>query len=405
MATSRKFAIVASLIASGAFIGGAPRVVEADDFLLAGGARVTGEFLNVDQSPRTTYEVKLSAGGTVTFPKEQVQEVVRSVPAAVEYETIRHQYPDTLDGQWALAEWCKEHKLLDQRKAHLQRVIEIEPNHTNARAMLGYNRLQGQWRTTAEHQSALGKVEYKGQWRYPQEIEIIEAKEKQDKAERSWNPIIRRHREKIGGNASQAAKDAILAINDPTAVPALTKLMELEQDEAVRLLYVRALVKIGTGDSLLTVAKRSLTDPSEEIRTTAMELLAASKQRFFVDYYLQQLRSPDNLVVNRAAVALSYFKDQRSIAPLIDSLITKHTQQFQAGGPPGAINAGQGPNGAGLAMGNSVQNVTSLKQNEGVLAALLSVIDNKVNYRFDLDAWKHWYNGQKKQRLIDVRRS
>jgi hypothetical protein len=404
MATSRKFAIVASLIASGAFVGGAPRVVEADDFLLAGGARVTGEFLNADQSPRTTYEVKLSVGGTVTFPKEQVQEVVRSVPAAVEYETIRHQYPDTLDGQWALAEWCKDHKLLDQRKAHLQRVIEIEPNHMNARALLGYNRLQGQWRTTAEHQSALGKVEYKGQWRYPQEIEIIEAKEKQDKAERSWNPIIRRHREKIGGNASQAAKDAILAINDPTAVPALTKLMELEQDEAVRLLYVRALVKIGTGDSLLTVAKRSLTDPSEEIRTTAMELLAASKQRFFVDYYLQQLRSPDNLVVNRTAVALSYFKDPRSIAPLIDALVTKHTQQIQMG-QPGAIAAGQGPGGVGLNMGANVRTETAMKQNEGVLASLLSVIDNKVNYRFDLEAWKHWYNGQKKQRLIDVRRS
>ncbi|MCE9604590.1 MAG: HEAT repeat domain-containing protein [Planctomycetia bacterium] len=397
---------LAALFAAAAPFCSFATVASADEFVLASGGRISGEFLNADQSPRLTYEVKLfSGGGVVTFDREQVQDVVRRSPAETEYEIVRHQYPDTSAGQWALAEWCKEKKLTDLRKSHLERVIELEPNHENARAALGYNRLQGQWRTRAEHLSSLGKVQYKGQWRYPQEIEIIESKQKNEQAKQAWFGNLKRLRDKLGGTGSQAAVDGIVNIVDPAAVPALKQFMDKEDDAVTRKLYVRALAKIGTGAAEMILAERSLNDDSEEIRLTALDLLAASPQKSFVDYYIQQLHSADNEIVNRAGVALSRFKDPRSIAPLIDALVTKHKYSITTGNPGGGLSAGQGSGGAGLSTGSSTRVVTDEKQNQGVLESLVSVVGNKVNYRFDVQAWKQWYAGQKKMRLLDVRRS
>ena len=55
-----------------------------------------------------------------------------------------------MEGQWKLAEWCHEHGLPDQRKTHLQRVIELDPDHVEARRLLGYSKIDGKWMTQEE---------------------------------------------------------------------------------------------------------------------------------------------------------------------------------------------------------------------------------------------------------------
>lgn len=388
------------------------RLAAADEFLLTTGSRIEGEFLNFDQSPRTTYEVKLATGGKITFTRDQVQEVIRQPPAETEYETLRHQQPDTAAGHLKLADWCRENKLVAQRKQHLQRVIELEPNNQQARLLLDYSRIDGQWRTQAEHQQLLGKVQYKGQWRYPQEVQIIEAKEKADQAKQAWFRNLKALNDKLGGNASRAAADSIATINDPAAIPALKASYERErnnQNVSVRELYVRALGKIDTYGSDAVLCEIALNDDSSDIRQTAVEILAASKRKNCVDFFIRGLSHADNVIVNRAGVALSYFKDPRSVAPLIDALVTVHQQQVVQGqaGQIGAGFGGQigGPQGGGLSMGQSVTTVKNQKQNRGVLEGLLTVVENKANYQFDEEAWKHWYSALKKAKAIDVRRS
>lgn len=393
-------------------VGRAPQA-DADQFLLASGGRIEGEYLNPDQSPRKTYDVKLSSGSLISFARDQVQEVVRVSPAELEYETLRHQQPDTADGHWKLAEWCKENKLPAQRKMHAERVIELEPNHQQARLALDYSRIQGQWRTQAEHLSSLGKVQYKGQWRYPQEIAIIEAKEKADQAKQSWFRNLKALHDKLGGNASQAAAASIAAIDDPAAVPALRAAYEREKnnrDSTLRELYVRALGKIDKYSADAVLCEIALFDGSSDIRQTALEILAASKRTNSVDFFIRGLSHQDNIVVNRAGVALSYFKDPRSVAPLIDALVTTHTTTYVSGSGSGQIGAGFGGQvgggmGGGISMGQTVINQKNMKENRGVLESLLSVIDNKANYQFDEEAWKHWYSALKKAKAIDVRRS
>lgn len=388
------------------------RPVAADEFLLSTGARIDGEFLNADQSPRTTYELKLASGSKLIFTRDQVQEVVRVSPAELEYETLRHQEPDTAEGHWKLATWCKENKLAELSKEHLRRVIELEPNHKDARPALGYSRIQGQWRTQAEHLASLGKVQHKGQWRYPQEIMIIEAKEKADQAKQTWFRNLKALHDKIGGNAGPAAMDSIANISDPWAIPALKASYDKErsnQSDTLRELYVRAFGKIDNYAADAVLCEIALHDDSSEIRQTALEILAAAKRKNCVDYFIRGLTHADNVIVNRAGVALSYFKDPRSIAPLIDALVTTHTTTLVAGnaGQIGAGFGGQvgGGMGGGLNMGQSVINQKNQKQNRGVYEGLLSVIDNKANYQFDEEAWKHWYSALKKAKAIDVRRS
>lgn len=388
------------------------RPAAADEFLLTSGGRVDGEYLNPDQLPRTTYEMRLASGSKVTFARDQVQEVVRRSPAELEYETLRHQQPDTAEGHMKLAAWCKDNKLTELNKEHLRRVIEIEPNHKDARPALGYSRINGQWRTQAEHLASLGKVQHKGQWRYPQEILIIETKEKADLAKQTWFRNLKALHDKIGGNAGQAAMDSIATISDPAAIPALKAAYDKErnnQNDALRELYVKAFGKIDNYAADAVLCEIALEDNSGEIRTTALEILAASKRKNCVDFFIRGLTDADNAIVNRAGVALSYFKDPRSVAPLIDALVTTHTTTLVSGnaGQIGAGFGGQvgGGMGGGISMGQTVVNQKNTKENRGVYEGLMSVIGNKANFQFNEEAWKHWYSALKKAKAIDVRRS
>ncbi len=44
-----------------------------------------------------------------------------------------------------LADWCVEVGLMPQARAHLERVIDFEPDHELARDLLGYRRVDYDW--------------------------------------------------------------------------------------------------------------------------------------------------------------------------------------------------------------------------------------------------------------------
>ena len=175
-----------------------------------------------------------------------MKEVVAQRPEEAEYEKIRPQYPDTPKGQWDLAKWCEEHQLSAQRKAHLKRVIELDPNHADARHALGYSQIDGQWTTQEESMTKQGYRKYKGRYRTAQEIEILESKRKTELAEKEWHQKIKRWRSWLGGSADQQARDNITGITDAAAVRALATGLRDDKEPAVRLLYVEALAKIET---------------------------------------------------------------------------------------------------------------------------------------------------------------
>ena len=50
----------------------------------------------------------------------------------------------------ALAGWCRRNGLNDQARAHLHRVIQLEPDHALARSELGYRFVEEQWLANEE---------------------------------------------------------------------------------------------------------------------------------------------------------------------------------------------------------------------------------------------------------------
>jgi hypothetical protein len=398
------------------------RPATADVFVLASGGHVDGELANPDEKPRQTYVVKLTTGGQISLQADQVVEVKAVRPDVEEYEKIRSDYPDTVEGQSSLAQWCKEHSLPTQRKAHLRRIIELDPDHAVARMLLGYKKIDGQWMTEEEWRKKEGYVKYKNEWKLPQEVKILEEKRAQELAENEWFQKIKRWRGWLGTDRSRQARENIAGIDDPKAIRALVDKLGLnkadkhglDSSQEARLLYVDALGRIHTPEAASVLAACSVEDDDREVRLTSLEQLESMKSPKIVAYYVSKLsdKKSSNAMVNRAAIGLSRMKAASSVGPLIEALVTQHKQlvgsggggggmpmsmSFPTGGTKGGIGMGMGGGGGGPKM------VLYTVQNQSVLDAL--VVITGQNFSFDQRAWRTWYASQNKPQPIDARRS
>ncbi len=378
-----------------------------ETFVLQQGGQIEGEWVNPNQLPRETYVVKTASGVTVTLARAQVRQVVRQRPNEAEYERIRPRYADTVEGQLQLAEWCRERNLPAQRRAHLERVIELDPNHVQARHGLGYSQVGGRWTTQKEAMEEQGLKWFKGRYRTKQEIEILEERQKQEAAEKEWAQKIDRWEGWLKGDKARLAKESIDEITDPAAVKGLVQAMKSNSNPAVRLLFVAALARIGAQDAEKALAYFAVEDPIDEVRLTCLDHLKAKKNPAAVDFFVSYLRSKDNRYVNRAGVALGQMGDRSAVSPLIDALVTEHKYKVQSR-PAGQTSStfGMGPGGSPGPMGMSFGGggpkvVTEYLQNRAVLEALTSLTG--VNYGFDVRAWRSWYTLQRKREAADLR--
>ncbi len=78
---------------------------------------------------------------------------------------------------------------------------------------MGYLYINGEWTTTAAVREREGYVFYRGRWRTPQEVEILEAKSKRELAEKEWSVKLARWRADIEvPNKSKFAYQSITSI-------------------------------------------------------------------------------------------------------------------------------------------------------------------------------------------------
>ncbi len=374
-------------------------------FVLKTGGRVTGQWLNRDESPRKTYVVKLAGGGQLTLQKSQVKQVLRASPEQVEYERIRPSYADTVQGQWDLSAWCLERRLSAQRKTHLERIIELDPDHVKARRALGYDQHNGKWMKRDELMRSQGYVRYKGRWVTPQEVELAEKDRKTELAEKDWARKLKRWRGWLGGRKDGEARKGILGMKDPLAVAALTRALANDHFQPAQLLYIESLARIGTPDAVRALAVTAIKDPIKEVRLTCLDYLEKKPDPNVTAYFVSRLRAKYNPEVNLAAVALRRVNDPSAIGPLIDALVTVHKFKIitsKPGQTSASFPTGGTPGGGGLSVGSAPKIIKRAFQNQAVLDALASL--TRQNFEFDQKAWKNWHASQQKRETLDARR-
>jgi len=372
-------------------------------FVLVNGGRVEGKLLNPDQLPRQDYLVRTPQGAEVTLTPDQVEDVIHRRPEEVQYESIRHGYPDTIEGQWELAEWCRQRHLLAARETHLRRIIELDPNHELARRALGYSRVGDRWMTQEERMLAEGYRRYKGRWRTSQEIELMERDQEKERAEGEWKQKLAMWRDWLGTDRHRLATENIEKIKDPNAIKALAYALEDESRDQARLMYVEALARIGTTGANRILAVWSMNDKVEEVRLTCLDYLKEKNDPESVPYFIGRLASDSNAEINRAAKALGYLENPSAVGPLIDALVTVHQYKVTTGNPgqTSATFSNAGP--GGLSVGSSTKIVSRNAPNRDVLDALVSLTGG-VNFSFDVGRWKAWYATQMTRPNLDTRR-
>lgn len=389
------------MLAAALAVAGGDRA-RADTFVLHNGGQIRGQWLNRDQRPLRQYQIVTETGGRLTLGAIQVREVLPRDETLEEYERIAPGFPDTVDGQWQLAEWCRTHKLVKPRQAVLAHLLELDPDHAGARRGLGYSQVRGRWELPKDVLLQRGYELSGRQWRYPQEIELEKQRQTRAQAEKEWLVRLTRCREQLGTDKAQAATQELAEVRDPQAVPALTLLLKREPLRPVKLLYIQVLAAIGTSEAVQTLIQATLQDPDEEIFYECLDHLVKQKPPHVAEQYAQVLKDANNVRVNRAACALGRLGDQTVLSPLIDALITTHriiipgkSDSYTASFLNGPAGGGSGDGSAGPVGGNSFSAGDSTKviprtvTNQQVLEALIR-LSGGTNFGFDQQAWRSW---------------
>ena len=122
------------------------------------------------------------------------------------YEAQREHAEDDVASHLELANWCRQHRLPKQERAHLSRALQLNSNHRIARKRLGYRLVNGQWVSNSELWQAASQSR------------------ETRRAFRKWQPELKKLLTALDSrNEAQwlDAKEKLLAIVETEAIPAI----------------------------------------------------------------------------------------------------------------------------------------------------------------------------------------
>ena len=186
--------------------------------------------------------------------------------ALVAYRKTRDKYRDTADGQLALARWCTNHKLEEQARAHLTRVLELDPDHAEARQRLGYRKLDGRW--VDEHEMA----------------QTLALARKASSVAAEWVSRLQKLRDRlVDNNASkrEKARAELMALRDPAAADAIDVVF-CRQTSDMALLGVDSLKNIQAPEAARVLAWHAVFSPWPEVRHAAAMALQSEEKHDYV---------------------------------------------------------------------------------------------------------------------------
>lgn len=371
----------------------------ADILVLNSGGRIQGQFITPPKADDEVYRFRTSDGIVIEIRAQEVAKIEKKgmQSGLEEYELKKSEMQDTIEGNLEMARWCAENQFLSQRKAHYERVLELDSDNLDARRALGYKKmLDGEWRTSDAEMEEQGKVKYKGRWISTQEKELMEKQAEEKIKTKKLTSNIKKWIKALGTAKEESALAELESLRDPLAVPGIQKAYENEKRPPVRKVLIKCLGRIGTELALKSLLQIAVDEKDEELRLTALDNLIPHKGAGVTNYFIMRLspKKSTNPQINHAAYALGELKDTSAIPALIEALVTTHKFQVVLGNQNGQTTAGAGRSstgggGMGFSMGSSVKTVSQNIQNQEVLEALKKITE--VNFMYDKTSWINWY--------------
>ena len=269
-----------------------PCAVQADVVELASGAKLAGR-ASSEQS-RTTLTIEFESGGRLTLPRSEISALLPENAAEIEYRKRAPTVPDTVASQWALAAWCQKNKLRDAYRHHLQRIIELEPDHAEARVRLGHQQVNGQWLDREQLMLARGMIRYEGQFRTRQEVAILLQAKQGKKQTADWKNLLKRWRNELDSRdrtKSEAAIGKFRQLKDPAAAAALANLLLAEEQRSVKILLLDVAGSIRHFNTIDALARVALQDADEELRYSALEQIQRARVPGANEPFVRALKS------------------------------------------------------------------------------------------------------------------
>jgi hypothetical protein len=368
--------------------------------MLKSGAQLEGRCVEEATEGRRSVQIETATGVVIRLGASQISQRTRGSDALAEYERIAPKTPDTAADQWQLSLWCRDHKLESQRREHARRVIELDPNQADAWRSLGYTEIGGQWKTQREYFEDRGYVFYRGKWRLPQVVDILEEKNRIELLEREWFGRLRQWRTQLVSDQSEEVSERFKTIRDPNALKAIAENLRLETSPEVRLLYVSSLTSIPDRRAMDLLIFTALNDPHVEVFHACADQLVSLQRSDLPKRLVESLQDARNQRVNRAAYVLGELGNRDVIPALISKLVTTHHVSRPSSGQvtttlvksgPGIGPATQLANmPAGISVGQSAESIFYRVPNQEVLRALVRLSGGQ-SFGFDSQAWTNWW--------------
>ena len=379
------------------------QLAEADTVHTDSGGQLRGSVVRDNAIPRDQIAVE-SPWGRISLKRTDVSSIQPETPAEAEYRRRSPTVSDTAIAQMALARWCRDHGLGNQLRIHAQRVLTIDPQHEEARQLLGYHRVNGVWMTRDDLLTQRGLIRHEGEYRTKQEIELITQAKAVEDAVREWKRNLRRLRTELNSSRPDLAREAakrLRELNEPLALDPLMKWLGEEKNPRIKATLMRTVARYDNGPALGALVRIALEDPDPESRALSHELLAQSRGTGLAIPFVAALSSKSNATINLAADGLLALKAHGAVDKLVEVLISTHKFRVgnDSGGDTYSMNTATGSHSFG---GSAPKIVKQDLKNPRVLNALVELTG--VNFAYDQQAWRAWLASRQTEVAFDLRR-
>lgn len=372
----------------------------ADRFQLKDGRVLTGKVVRTDtiseeQKEETRLAIEVASGVRVDVYESDLSRSgghLKTDPREEEYRQKITRLSDTADAHYKAAQWCTQQGLRDLARAHYFRTIDLNPNHSEARAAVGYTKSSdtGRWVKRENQMHERGKILHKGKWIFPEYIPMDYSNQQQQQELAALKKNINRWHSEVlrdhAGKGSQALAQ-LEQLDDPLAIEPIGQLLLNRQrgglapaSPTLKRTYVAFLARFDQPAAIVPLAHACVADNDPTIRNAALDAIGSRGRNVAIPVLTSYLRGRNNELINRAGFALGQLGASEAILPMIDALITRH--EFE-----NSTSDSYSP--GGLAVGGSKKRIVDL-ENESVRSSLTQITGQGA-LGYDKTQWRNWY--------------